>query len=115
MSRVKRGIISLKRRRKVLRQAKGYQFGRSKKEVEAKVALRKAGVYAFTHRRDKKNDFRRLFTAQINTALKSKGYSFSKFIGAVRKKGVALDKKILATLAEHHPETFDRVVAEVMG
>lgn len=115
MSRVKRGTIAAKHRRKVLKQAKGYQFGRSKKEVEAKVALRKAGVYAFTHRRDKKNDFRRLFTVKINAALESKGHSFSKFIGAARKKGIVLDKKILAALAEHHPETFDRVVARVMG
>lgn len=114
MSRVKRGTISIKHRRKVLKQAKGYQFGRSKKEVEAKVALRKAGVYAFTHRRDKKNDFRRLFTVKINAALEQHGHAFSKFIGTARKQGITLDKKMLAILAEHHPETFSRVVSQVM-
>ncbi|HNZ55607.1 MAG TPA: 50S ribosomal protein L20, partial [Candidatus Paceibacterota bacterium] len=61
MVRVKRGIISKKRRRNVLKKAKGYRFGRSTKEREAKVAITKAGVYSFTHRRDKKNDFRRLW------------------------------------------------------
>jgi large subunit ribosomal protein L20 len=104
----------MKHRRKVLKQAKGYQFGRSKKEIEAKVALRKAGSYAFAHRKDKKNDFRRMWTVKINAALDPKGYSFSKFIGAARKKQILLDKKSLATLAEHHPDTFTRVVEVVM-
>lgn len=114
MSRVKRGTTSNKRRANVLRAAKGYRFGRSKKEIEAKVALRKAGAYQFAHRKDKKNDFRRLWQIKINAALRPLGYSFSKFIGAATKKKILLDRKILATLAEHNPETFNRVAAEVM-
>lgn len=115
MSRVKRGVTSNKRRSKVLRAAKGYRHGRSTKEIEAKVALRKAGVYQFTHRKDKKNDFRRMWQVKINAALHPLGYSFSKFIGTATKKKILLDRKILATLAEHNPETFTRVAKEVMG
>ncbi|OGZ07144.1 MAG: 50S ribosomal protein L20 [Candidatus Lloydbacteria bacterium RIFCSPHIGHO2_02_FULL_50_13] len=115
MSRVKRGTTSNKRRRNVLKQAKGYRFGRSKKEIEAKIALRKAGVYAFAHRKDKKNDFRRMWQVKINAGLRPMGYSYSKFIGTALKKEILLDRKILATLAEFNPDTFARVAKEVMG
>lgn len=111
MARVKRGVMSMKHRRNVLKAAKGYRNGRSNKEIEAKVALRKAGVYAFAHRKDKKNDFRRLWTVKINAALDVLGLSFSKFIGAMRKDGVALDKKILSDLAVNNIETFNRVAS----
>jgi len=114
MSRVKRGVTSNKRRKKVLKAAKGYRHGRSKKEIEAKVALRKAGAYAFAHRKDKKNDFRRMWNVKINAALRPLGYTYSKFMGIAIKKNVALDRKILATLAEFNPETFTRVAKEVM-
>lgn len=115
MSRVKRGVTSLRRRRTILRAAKGYRHGRSKKEIEAKVALRKAGAYQFAHRRDKKNDFRRLWSVKIGAGLKPLGHSYSKLIGAAKKKGVIIDRKILATLAETKPETFARVVTQVMS
>ncbi len=115
MSRVKRGTTSNKRRRNVLREAKGYRFGRSKKEIEAKVAIRKAGAYAFAHRKDKKNDFRRMWSVKINAGLRPMGYSYSKFIGAALKKKILLDRKILATLAEFNPDTFERVAKEVMA
>jgi large subunit ribosomal protein L20 len=105
----------MKRRRRILKAAKGYQFGRSTKEVEAKVALRKAWSYQFAHRRDKKSDFRRSWHVKINAALRPMGYSYSKFIGTAMKKKILLDRKILATLAEHAPETFARVAKEVMG
>lgn len=113
MTRIKRGTISAKRRRNVLAQAKGYRFGRSKKEIEASVAITHAGAHAFAHRRDKKTDFRRLFTTKINAALRPLGMSYSKFIGTLKKKNVIIDRKILATLAEHNPETFANIVKEV--
>jgi len=115
MSRVKRGTTQNKHRRSVLKAAKGYRFGRSKKEIEAKVALRKAWVYQFAHRKDKKNDFRRLWNVRINAALSPFGYKYSKFIGNALKKKILLDRKIYSTLAEHNPETFSRIVKEVMG
>lgn len=115
MARVKRGVTQNKHRSKVLKQAKGFRFGRSTKEIEAKVALRKAWSYQFEHRKDRKSDFRRMWHVKINAALRPLGYSFSKFIGEATKKKILLDRKILATLAEYNPETFSRVAKEVMG
>jgi len=113
MTRVKRGTTSAKRRRNVLAQVKGYRFGRSTKEIQANDAIAHAGAYAFAHRRDKKNNFRRLWTVKMNAALRPLGFSYSKFIDALKKKGIILDRKIMADLAEHNPETFANVVAEV--
>lgn len=113
MSRVKKAVHALKYRRTVLKAAKGMRHGRSKKERMAVDALQHAGAYAFTHRRDKKGDMRRLFNVRINAGLRPLGFSYSKFIGAAKKKGIELDRKTLAHLAEHKPETFARVVAKV--
>lgn len=113
MSRVKRGVIKAKRRRNTLAQVKGYRFGRSTKEAMARDAIRHAGAYAFAHRRDKKNDKRKLWNVKIGASSKALSLSYSKLMGGLKKKGIALDRKILATLAEFHPETFERVVAKV--
>jgi len=113
MSRVKKGKNAAKTRRNILRKVKGYRFGRSKKEAAAYEALAHAGKYAFAHRRDKKNDFRRLWSIKINAALRENGTTYSKFIGVLKKKGIALDRKILADLAENNPETFKRIVDQV--
>lgn len=113
MSRVKRGVIKAKRRRNVLSMAKGYRFGRSTKEKQAKEAIRHAGVHAFNHRRRKKADFRKLFTVRINGAVRTHGLNYSKFIDGLKKKEVTLDRKILSHLADKHPETFERIVKEV--
>lgn len=115
MTRVKKATNALKNRRSVLRQAKGFRFRRSTNERAANEALAHAGAYAFAHRRDKKGDFRRLWNVKINAALRSidEGNSYSKFIGAMKKKGFNLDRKTLAHLAEHKPEAFKKVVAMV--
>lgn len=113
MARVKKAVNALKTRRNVLRMAKGYRFRRSTNERAAYEAIMHAGAYAFAHRRDKKGDKRNLFIIKINAALDAKGLSYSEFIGAAKKQGIALDRKILADLAEHNPEIFDRVVAQV--
>lgn len=113
MSRVKRGTMALKHRKNVLKAAKGYRFGRSKKEVEAKVALRHAGVYAFAHRKDKKTDMRRLFTVRLNAALRDLGITYSRFIALATAKNVQIDRKILSILALENPETFKKIVAQV--
>ena len=102
--------MAMKHRRNVLARAKGYRFGRSKKEVEAKVALRKAGSHAFAHRRDKKNDMRKLWNVRMNAALRELGTTYSKFINALKKKDIKLDRKIMADLAENHPTIFNKVV-----
>ncbi len=113
MSRVKRGTISLKRRKNVLARAKGFRFGRSRKERDAKVALMKAGVHAFAHRRDKKSDFRGLWMVRLNAALRPLGWSFSKFIGAAKKKGFDLNRKVLSEIAHQDSAAFERIVAQV--
>lgn len=109
MSRVKKGIHALKRRRNVLKAAKGYRFGRSKKEIEAKVAIRKAGTHAFAHRRDKKNDFKRLWNIKINAALEPMGLSYSKVMGNLKKKNITLNRKMLAEVAQTYPEVFVKI------
>jgi large subunit ribosomal protein L20 len=113
MSRVKKGVNALKTRRNVLKQVKGYRFGRSTKEKQAYEAIAHAGTYAFAHRRDKKGDFRRLWNVRLNSALHDSGLSFSKFIGALKSKNINLNRKMLSEIAADKPETFKRVVAKV--
>lgn len=113
MSRVKRSKIAMKHRRNVLKAAKGYRFGRSTKEVEAKVALRKAGAYAFAHRKDKKTDMRRLWTTRLNAGLRALDITYSVFIDKLTKKGMVLNRKMLAEMAAENPETFTRIVEQV--
>ncbi len=107
--------MSAKSRRNVLKQVKGYRFARSKKKRAAKEAIVHAGKHAFAHRRDKKNDFRKLWNVRINGALDAMGsaVSYSKLIGAMHKKNIGLNRKMLATLANEHPEAFARVIQKV--
>ena len=111
MTRVKRGTTSIKTRKNILKLTKGYRFGRSNKERQANEAIFHAGTYAFAHRRDKKGDFRRLWNTRINAAIRNFGFSYSKFIGALKKQNIALDRKSLAALAKDHPEAFARFAA----
>ena len=113
MTRVKKAVHALKNRRSVLKAAKGFRFRRSNTERAANDALAHAGVYAFAHRRDKKGDFRRLWNVKINASLRPLGLSYSKFIGAAKKKNITLDRKTLANLAEFKPEVFKRIVESV--
>ena len=110
MTRVKRGVIKAKRRRKVLSQTKGYRFGRSTKEAQAKEAIMHAGAYSFAHRKDKKSDRRKLWQVKINAAVREHGITYSKLMDALKKKGIVIDRKILATLAQDNPKTFERIV-----
>jgi len=103
----------MKHRRNVLKDAKGFRFGRSKKEREAKVALRKAGVNAFTHRRDKKAVWRGLWQTCLSAGLAPYSISYSKFIGALKKKNIALNRKMLADLAATEPKVLEFLVREV--
>jgi large subunit ribosomal protein L20 len=113
MTRVKKGVNALKTRRNILRKVKGYRFGRSKKERQANEAIFHAGTYSFAHRKDKKGDFRRLWNVRVSALLKENGLSYSKFIPLLKKNNIALDRKILATLALSHPETFKKILESV--
>ena len=113
MSRVKRGVQKNKRRKNILAQTKGYRFARSKKERTAKEAIFHAGTHAFRHRKTKKREFRNLWALRINAATRPLGFSYSKFIGALKKSKITLDRKVLATLAKDYPETFARLTNQL--
>jgi len=110
MTRVKKGVHALKRRRSVLKQTKGFRHGRSTKERQAKEALLHAGNYSFAHRKDKKSHNRKLWNIKINAGSREIGMSYSKLIGALKKNKIELDRKILADLAENNPKTFAKVL-----
>lgn len=110
MPRVKRGTQHTKRRKTLLSKTKGMKWGRKSKIRLARPAMLKAGVYAYRDRRNKKRDFRRLWQIRINAAVRPLGLSYSKFMNAIKKSGIALDRKILSTLAKDHPAVFEKVV-----
>ncbi|MBI2096683.1 MAG: 50S ribosomal protein L20 [Candidatus Sungbacteria bacterium] len=113
MTRVKGGVHAIKKRRKILKYAKGYRWGRKSKERQAREALLHAWTYAFQHRKKKKGEFRALWNAKINGALSQEGISYSKFIGALARKNISLNRKMLAAIAEEHPRTFQKILAAV--
>ena len=110
MPRVKKAKNALKKRRTVLKMAKGYRHGRSKKERQAREGILHAGVHAFAGRRDKKNDFRTLWNIKINAAVRPLGLTYSKFINLLKKNKIELDRKVLAQMAGSRPESFERLV-----
>lgn len=105
--------MAQKRRRNILDEAKGYRLQRSKKKRAAREAIYHAQLHAFNHRRDKKGDFRRLWTVRINAALMPHGIKYSRFIKMLKDKNIELNRKVLATLAVENPEAFNRVVEAV--
>lgn len=113
MTRVKKGVNANKTRRNTLKRTKGYRFGRSTKEALANEAIFHAGSHAFAHRRDKKGDFRRLWNVRLNAALRQNGTTFSKFIGSAKKKGIEINRKMLAEMAAQSPESFGRLMKKV--
>lgn len=113
MTRIKRGLISLKRRRKILRQVKGFRWGRKSKERLAKEALLHAGIHRFQDLRKKKRNFRKLWQIKINAAARQHGMSYSVFMNKLKKTGIGLNRKILAELAEYHPEVFEEIAKKV--
>ncbi|MDE2098256.1 MAG: 50S ribosomal protein L20 [Patescibacteria group bacterium] len=112
MTRVKRGASAHKKREKVLKQTKGFRWGRKSKERAAKEALLHAGAHAYRGRKQKKRDKRQLWEVKINAASRIEGVSYSRLISALKKKGILLNRKSLAELAEREPEAFKKVVAE---
>jgi len=88
-------------------------WGRKSKIKLAKVAMLKAGVNAYRGRKQKKRDFRSLWTVRLNAAAREHGMSYSKFIDALKKANIELDRKVLAAIALEHPSVFDKIIAEV--
>ena len=113
MVRIKRGKTTHKKKKKLLKQAKGYRWGRKSKYRLAKDALYHAWTHAFQDRRKKKRKFRALWQIQINAACRKKGLSYSKFICQLKKNKIEIDRKILAKLAKKHPDIFNKIVDKV--
>ena len=113
MSRVKGGPASHRKHKKVLKLAKGYRMTRSRLFGSAQEAVLHAGEYAFAGRKDKKNDFRRLWISRINSALRPHSIKYNVFIKKLTDKKIGLDRKILAKLAIEQPQIFSKIVEEV--
>ena len=112
MTRVKRGTTSLKRRRNILKQTKGFRWQRSKKERAAREALLHAGIHSFQDRRKKKRVMRTLWNIKINAGARMHGTTYSKLINKLKLANIVIDRKILAQLAEHHPTVFEAILKE---
>ncbi len=110
MPRVKRGTQHVKRRKNLLKRVKGYKWGRKSKIRLARPAMLKAGQYAFRDRRAKKRTFRNLWNLKINAAVREYGISYSRFIGMLKTAKIAVDRKVLAQLAEKYPQIFRKIV-----
>ena len=113
MPRVKRGTKKSRRRAKILKLAKGYWGARSHNYRTAKEAVERALQYSYRDRRTRKRDFRRLWIIRIKAAAELNGLSYSRFIHGLRQLNIELDRKILADLAIHSPQTFFRLVQKV--
>ena len=110
MSRVKRGIRTRARHKKVLKQAKGYFGKKSKLFKVANQQVLKSGNYAYRDRRNKKRDFRKLWITRINAAARLNGMSYSRFMDGLKKAGVELDRKVLSDIAITDPKGFTALV-----
>ena len=113
MPRSVNSVASRARRKKILKQAKGY-FGRRKNVWSvAKNAVDKAMLYAYTDRRNKKRNFRALWITRINAAARLNGMSYSQFIGKIKSNKIELNRKVLADLAMNHPVAFKAIIEKV--
>ncbi|HPU01415.1 MAG: 50S ribosomal protein L20 [Firmicutes bacterium] len=110
MPRVKRGPVARRRRKRVLKLAKGYYGGKSRLYRTAKQQVMKSLFYAYRDRRQRKRDFRRLWIARINAAARSNGISYSRFISGLKKADVEINRKMLAEMAVHDQDGFSRLV-----
>ena len=115
MSRVKRGVTSHAKHKKVLKALKG-QWGRRKNTIRvARQAMEKAMQYAYRDRRNKKKDFKSLWIQRINAGVRAEGLTYSKFINGLSKSGIKLDRKILAEIAYDNPEAFKIIVKKAQS
>jgi len=108
--RIKRGTVHARKRARVLKQTKGYRWGRKSKISLARTAILKAGVKAYRDRKEKKRNNKALWNIRINAAARPLGVSYSVLLGKLRKAGVILDRKILAELGAKYPAVFEAVV-----
>lgn len=110
MSRVKGGVKSHRKHKKVFELAKGFWRKHGNTIRKAKETLLHAGQYAYAHRKKKKRDFRELWIIRINAATRAAGMKYSDFVNKLSDKGIQIDRKILAQIATEHPKTFGKIV-----
>ncbi|KPK42961.1 MAG: 50S ribosomal protein L20 [Omnitrophica WOR_2 bacterium SM23_29] len=110
MARVKHSSARRKRKKRILRQAKGYYGDRSKQYQQARRTVIRARVYTYRDRRIKKRNFRRLWIARINAACRSAGIKYSQFINGLKKAKISLDRKVLADLAVKDTKAFEKLI-----
>ncbi len=115
MPRARNKVASRRRRKKVLEQAKGYWGARSKVYTVAKNAVEKGLQYQYRDRRTKKREFRKLWITRINAAARINGTSYSQLMGAMNKKNMEINRKVLADLAVSDPEAFKAIVTEAIA
>ncbi|QDH13082.1 50S ribosomal protein L20 [Formicincola oecophyllae] len=115
MARVKRGVTSHARHKKILKMAKGYRGRSSTNYRIALERVEKALQYAYRDRRTKKRDFRALWIQRINAAVREQGLSYSRFINGLVKAGIEIDRKVLASLAFDQPEAFNAIVKQAQA
>ena len=113
MPRTKTSVASRRRRKKILKQAKGYQGGRRRLVRTAAEALRRAWAYAYRDRKVRKREFRRLWITRIGAAAKLNQTSYSRLVDSLKKADVQLNRKVLAEIAVRHPEDFSRLVEQL--
>ena len=115
MARVKRGVTSKAKHKKVLKAVKG-QWGRRKNTIRvAKQSMEKSMQYAYRDRRNKKRDFKSLWIQRINAGVRAEGLTYSKFINGLNKSGIKIDRKILAEIAYDNPEAFKTIVKKAQA
>ena len=112
MARVKRGVVAGARHKKILKKAKGYYNARRKIYRVAKQAVIKAGQYAYRDRRAKKREFRALWIARINAAVREVGMTYSAFMNGLKKASIDIDRKVLADLAVHDKAAFTKIAEQ---
>ncbi len=111
--RVKRAVNAVKKRRSILKSAKGYRGAKSKLYRTAKQQVMRSGQYAYVGRKIKKRNFRALWITRINAGCRQNGISYSKFIAGLKSKGIDLNRKVLADMAVREPEAFSALVGQV--
>ena len=115
MARVKGGVTARKRHKRVLKQAKGYYGAKSKLYRPANQAVMKSLHYAYSGRKQRKRDFRKLWISRINAAARLNGMNYSTFINGLKKANVEINRKVLSEMAIHDPEGFSKLVAIAKG
>jgi len=115
MVRVKRGKLKTKKRKKLLKETKGYKWGRKSKKKMAREAFWHAMVHAYRGRKEKKRLQRRIWNIKINAALRAYGYKYSEFLHKMKEKNIKINRKMLAELAQNYSDVFNKLIKVIEG